>query len=88
MTTLTRSRASVYARDDRRWNSTVATSSTGSTVSATSASAGSVSTSATAMPPTVSTLITAVVSPVCRNVDSASTSVVIRVMIRPAISRS
>ena len=39
-------------------------------------------------PTTVSTLTTAVASPVCRNVDSASTSVVIRVMMRPDSSRS
>ena len=32
--------------------------------------------------------LTMVISPVCRNEDSASTSVVIRVMIRPDISRS
>ena len=34
------------------------------------------------------TELTMVISPVCRNEDSASTSVVIRVMIRPDISRS
>ena len=45
-------------------------------------------TSATVIATTVSTLAIALVSPVCRNVDSASTSVVILVMIRPAISRS
>ena len=60
----------------------------GTTDSATSASDRSVTSSATAMPRMVNTLTTAVASPVCRNVDSASTSVVIRVMIRPASSRS
>ena len=35
-----------------------------------------------------STLTTAVARPVCTKVDSASTSVVIRVMIRPPISFS
>ena len=88
LTTPTRSRASAYARDDSARNSTVATTSTGSTASATSASSGSVTSSATATPTTVSRLTTAWASPVCRNVDSASTSVVIRVMIRPDSSRS
>ena len=44
--------------------------------------------SATSTPKKVSTELTMVTSPVCRNVDSASTSVVILVMIRPDISRS
>ncbi len=66
----------------------MAATSTGSTASATSASAASVSSSATATPTIVSRLTTACASPVCRNIDSASTSVVIRVMIRPATSRS
>ncbi len=39
-------------------------------------------------PTKVSPAFTMVISPVCRNVDIASTSVVILVMIRPAISRS
>ena len=44
--------------------------------------------SAASTPKKVSTELTVVTSPVCRNVDSASTSVVIRVMIRPDSSRS
>ena len=66
----------------------MATTSTGSTASPTTARPGSVSSSATATPTTVSRLTTAWASPVCRNVESASTSVVIRVMIRPDSSRS
>ena len=44
--------------------------------------------SAASTPKQVSTELTMVTSPVCRNEDSASTSVVIRVMIRPESSRS
>ena len=40
------------------------------------------------MPTNVSSALTMVIKPVCRNVDSASTSVVILVMIRPDSSRS
>ena len=43
---------------------------------------------AASTPTNVSTELIIVTSPVCRNVDSASTSVVIRVMIRPDSSRS
>ena len=39
-------------------------------------------------PTNVRPALTIVISPVCRNVDIASTSVVILVMIRPAISCS
>ena len=66
----------------------MATASTGSTATSTNASSTSKRNSATSTPVRVSTLTTAVVSPVCRNADSASTSVVIRVMIRPPSSRS
>lgn len=41
-----------------------------------------------ATPTRVSTATTPVMRPFCNSVDSASTSVVMRVMIRPAISRS
>ena len=44
--------------------------------------------SAASTPKKVSTELTMVIRPVCRNVDSASTSVVILVMIRPDSSRS
>ncbi len=44
--------------------------------------------SAISTPKNVSAELTIVISPVCRNEDSASTSVVIRVMIRPVSSRS
>jgi len=66
----------------------VAAISSGRTASATSASSTSVSSSATVTPTTVSRLTMAWARPVCRNVDSASTSVVMRVMIRPDSSRS
>ena len=80
-------RLRVGPRGQRR-NTTVATSSTGTVDSATSASSTSVTSSATATPTTVIRLTTACASPVCRNAESASTSVVIRVMIRPDSSRS
>jgi len=48
----------------------------------------SVSSSATVTPTRVRTATIAEVRPVCRNVDNASTSVVIRVMMRPDNSRS
>ena len=66
----------------------MATISTGNTASATRASSRSVTSSATATPTTVIRLTIACARPVCRNVDSASTSVVIRVMMRPESSRS
>ena len=44
--------------------------------------------SAPSTPKKVSTELIMVTTPVCRNVDSASTSVVILVMIRPDSSRS
>ena len=44
--------------------------------------------SATMTPAKDRTELTMVISPVCRNDDSASTSVVIRVMMRPDISCS
>ena len=43
---------------------------------------------AASTPTNVSTDDSIVTSPVCRNVESASTSLVIRVMMRPDISRS
>ena len=46
------------------------------------------SSSAISTPMNVSPELTIVISPVCRNEDSASTSVVILVMIRPVSSRS
>ena len=88
LTTLTRSRASAYAAETIRRKISVATISTGITANETSASSRSVTSSATATPRTVSRLTTACAMPVCRNDESASTSVVIRVMIRPPSSRS
>lgn len=88
LTTLTFSRASLYAREATRRKISVATSRIGSMASAYTASAASVTSSATVMPTNVSALTTAVARPVCRNVDNASTSVVIRVMIFPDSSRS
>ncbi len=82
------SRASRYARADLTRKSTVATAMTGSVDSTTRPSSRLITISAPVIPTNVTTLISAVVSPVCRNVENASMSVVIRVMIRPDISRS
>ena len=58
-------------------------------IASTSSPSRTLMTSIAASTPTnVSTELTIVTSPVCRNVDSASTSLVIRVMIRPDSSRS
>ena len=88
MTTLMRSRASSYALTLLRRKKNVPTISTGSVAKTTSASWTSRTSSATMMPKKVTTETNAVTRPVWRNVDSASTSVVIRVMIRPVSSRS
>ncbi|GAA3303754.1 hypothetical protein GCM10020295_53140 [Streptomyces cinereospinus] len=88
MTPDTRSRASSYAFTLARRKKKVATISGGSVANTTSASSTSSTSSATMIPKKVTTETNAVTSPVCRNVDSASTSVVIRVMIRPVSSRS
>ena len=66
----------------------MATTSTGMIANSVSPSRALMTSSATSTPTNVSSELTTVISPVCRNVDSASTSVVIRVMIRPASSRS
>ena len=66
----------------------MAITSGGRTVKASSASPAFITSRMTAMPPKVASETTEVTSPVCRKDDSASTSVVIRVMMRPAISRS
>lgn len=83
-----RSRETEYAVPDTRRNTIVATASGTSAARATSASVASVTSRATAIPPSVSNATTAVDSPVWMNDDSASTSVVMRVMIRPDSSRS
>ena len=88
LTMPTFSLASLYAREEYRRNTTVATTTNGSATKAISASPRSMTASTTAIPTKVTSETTEVTSPVCRNADSASTSVVIRVMIRPAISRS
>ena len=88
MTTATRSRASSYAFTLARRKKYVATISGGSVAKTTSASSTSSTSRAPMMPKKVTTETNAVTRPVCRNVDSASTSVVIRVMIRPVSSRS
>ena len=85
---LTFSRASPYAFDDLARNTNVAAMSTGMMVNRIRPSRKLMSSRATRTPANVRTEFTMVISPVCRNVDSASTSVVIRVMIRPDISRS
>ena len=88
MTTETRSRASSYAFTLARRKKNVPTISGGSVAKTTRASCTSITSRATMMPKKVTTETKAVTRPVCRNVDSASTSVVIRVMIRPVSSRS
>ncbi len=62
--------------------------SAGSTANTNSASWTSRTSSTMKIPKKVSRLTTAVTTPVCRKELSASTSVVIRVMIRPPSSRS
>ena len=82
------SRALRYATDDRLRYSHVATNSGGSTAAAASASSGERSTRNTNTPTEVIAATTAVTSPVWMSCESASTSVVMRVMIRPSSSRS
>ncbi len=83
-----RSRAVPYARFETRRNQMVAATRGRRTVPVARKSAGFMISRTTATPTRVRTLTTALMSPFCRRVDSASTSVVMRVMIRPAISRS
>jgi len=71
-----------------RWNQTVAAIRGGKISEVASASCQSTRTSAIAMPTSVMPLTSAVTSPVWKNCDSESMSVVIRVITRPAISRS
>ena len=73
---------------ENRRKMTVATATIGSARNAIMASPASIRTSTTAMPTKEASDTTEVTRPVCRKLDRASTSVVIRVMIRPAISRS
>lgn len=88
MTADTRSRASSYAFTLARRKKNVPMTSGGRVTKTTSASCTSITSSAPMMPKKVTTETKAVTRPVWRNVDSASTSVVIRVMIRPVSSRS
>ena len=69
-------------------NTTVATASTGTIASTSSPSRTLITSIAASTPTKVSSELTIVTSPVCRNVESASTSLVILVMIRPFSSRS
>ena len=78
----------VGAATDFRRKTTVATISGGRVAKTIRASCTSMTSSATRMPKKVSRLTTAVTRPVWRKLDSASTSVVMRVMIRPVSSRS
>ena len=64
------------------------TASTGMIANSVSPSRALMNSSAIITPVNVSSELTIVISPVCRNEDSASTSVVILVMIRPDSSRS
>ncbi len=88
MTAEIRSRASWYALTLERRKKKVPTISGGRVRKTTSASCTSMTSRAAMMPKKVTTETKAVTRPVCRNVDRASTSVVIRVMIRPVSSRS
>ena len=88
LTTATFSRASLYALADCARNTSVAITSSGRMHSTARPSRRLMMSSAASTPKKVSTELTMVISPVCRNVDSASTSVVILVRIRPDISRS
>lgn len=88
MTVETRSRASSYALTLRLRKKYVPTIRTGSVAKTTSASWRSMASSTPMMPKKVTTETKAVTRPVWRKVESASTSVVIRVMIRPVSSRS
>ncbi len=83
-----RSRDTEYAVLETRRKTTVAIVNGTSAASATRARVASVTSSATAIPTRVNSDTTAVDRPVWMNDDSASTSVVIRVMIRPDSSRS
>jgi len=88
LTALTFSRASWYATEALLRKITVATAASGMIASTVRPSVRLMISSAAITPASSSTEFTNVMSPVCRNDDSASTSVVIRVMIRPDISRS
>ncbi len=66
----------------------MATAATGMIASTVRPRGRLMSSSAASTPATSSTEFTMVMSPVCRNEESASTSVVIRVMMRPDSSRS
>ena len=82
------SRACAYARADRRRNHTVRKISGGMIVSTASVSCGLMMNSAISTPTNVSALTNALMRPLCNRFDSVSTSVVMRVITRPAISRS
>ena len=88
MTAATFSRASPYAREDLARNTSVATATSGTRVSTVRPSRRLMISRATMTPAKDSAELTMVISPVCRNDDRASTSVVIRVMMRPDISCS
>jgi hypothetical protein len=88
LTADTRSRASSYAFTLARRKKNVARTSGGSVAKTIRASCTSITSRATMMPKKVTTETKAVTRPVWRKVDRASTSVVIRVMIRPVSSRS
>ena len=82
------SRARAYERRELRWNHTVKTARNGSTAKAASARRTSITSSTTMIPAHPATLVRASSRPCCRRLASASTSVVMRVMIRPPISLS
>jgi hypothetical protein len=83
-----RSRAMLYARVDADRNHSVAITSGGRIDAVITASVGSMNTSATPTPTNVTRLTSALTRPFCKSCESASMSVVMRVMIRPAISCS
>ena len=82
------SRARVYARDDTRRNQTVAMISGGRIAITASVSCHDRMPRTTSTPKKLMMLTSAWMMPVCSRLENASTSVVMRVMMRPAISRS
>jgi len=83
-----RSRADSYAFVDLERNQTVAMSNGGTIEAVISASFSFMNTSATPTPKNVTMLTNALTRPFWSSCDNASMSVVMRVMIRPAISFS
>ena len=82
------SRACAYAFAERRPNQIVASTSGGTSTSTPSVNGQLMRLSTTSTPTKLRMLTSAVMRPVCSSCANASTSVVMRVMIRPDSSRS